>query len=57
MATEEGGKLMLPPEQIKPFLCHEEKTVREHAADYFAKSFSRDPELMPLILESLANLL
>lgn len=46
---------MLAPQQVKPFLCHEEKIVREHAAEYFAKSFSRDPELMPLVLESCAR--
>ena len=43
---------MLQAEQIKPFLCHQEKIIREHAVEYFSESFSRDTDLMPLILES-----
>ncbi len=43
---------MLNPEQVKPFLCHPEKVVREQAARYFEESYSRDPELMPLVLRS-----
>ncbi|MDA8097480.1 MAG: hypothetical protein M0028_07965 [Clostridia bacterium] len=43
---------MLNPEQVKPFLCHPEKVVREQAARYFEESCSCDPELMPLVLRS-----
>jgi len=43
---------VLQAEQVKPFLCHQEKMVREHAANYFYSSCSRDADLMPLILES-----
>jgi len=46
---------VLKPHQVKPFLCHEDRFVREHAMRYFAKSFSRDSELMPLVLESIAK--
>jgi len=38
--------------QVKPFLGHERKILREHAVGYFARSFSRDPDLVPLILQS-----
>jgi HEAT repeat protein len=46
---------VLLPDQVKPFLGHEEKIVRDHAAKYLAKSFNRDPGLMPLVLESCAR--
>ncbi len=42
---------MLKPDQIKPFLSHPEGVVREFTANYFARSFSLDPELLPLILD------
>lgn len=41
---------MLRPSEIKPFLSHPDIVIREFAVNYFAKSFSQDPELMPLIL-------
>ncbi|MHB8126230.1 MAG: SEC-C metal-binding domain-containing protein [Desulfitobacteriaceae bacterium] len=41
---------MLKPNEIKPFLFHTEGVVREFAVNYFAKSFSLDSELLPLIL-------
>jgi hypothetical protein len=44
--------MMLKPEQVKPFLAHSEGIIREFAANYFAKSFSLDPELLPLVLEA-----
>jgi Predicted metal-binding protein related to the C-terminal domain of SecA len=42
---------MLKPDQIKPFLSHPEGVIREFTANYFAKSFSLDSELIPLILD------
>lgn len=42
---------MLKHNQIKPFLSHPEGVIREFTANYFAKSFSLDPELLPLILD------
>jgi hypothetical protein len=44
--------IVLTSDEVKPFLCHGEKKVREFAAKYFADSYSKDPELMLLILES-----
>jgi len=41
---------MLRPDQVKPFLAHSEGIIREFAVNYFAKSFSLDPELLPLVL-------
>lgn len=43
---------MLARQKIKPFMCHKDVMVREAASGYFAKSFDRDPQLMPLVLES-----
>ena len=43
---------MLKPSDVKPFLVHPEVVIREFAANYFAKSFCRDPDLMPIILNN-----
>ncbi len=41
---------MLLSEQIKPQLLNEDPFVRHEAADYFGTSWSRDPDIAPLIL-------
>lgn len=43
---------MLPPERIKPYLLHEDRFVRRAAVNYLAESWSRDPDLVPMILEA-----
>jgi len=43
---------MLLPEEVKPFICNEEKIVREHAVNYLANSFNRDEDILPLVIES-----
>ncbi len=43
---------MLIPDKVKPFLCDEDTITREHAIDYLANSFNRDPDIMPLVIES-----
>jgi len=43
---------MLSPDQVKPFLNHPDQDVRALAADYFSDSWSRDPEILPLILDA-----
>ena len=43
---------MLLPEEVKPFICNEEKIVREHAVNYLANSFNHDDDIMPLVIES-----
>ena len=43
---------MLLPEQIKPFLIHDDVDVRRKAASYFTDSWSDDPEILPLLLEA-----
>ena len=43
---------MLTPDQIKPFLLHEDPEVREAAVAYFGDCWSRDPDLVPLVLEA-----
>src|SRR5688500_4565657 len=37
--------------QVKPAILHPNQEVREAAVYYFAKSFSLDPELMPLAIQ------
>ena len=44
--------LVLTPDRIKPFLVHEDRFVRRAATDYFADQWSRDPEIIPLILDA-----
>jgi SEC-C motif len=43
---------MLPPDRLKPFLLHEDRHLRDAAAQYFGESWSQDPELAPLILQA-----
>jgi HEAT repeat protein len=43
---------MIDPERLKPFLLHEDRFVREAAAEYFADSWSPDPDLIPLLLQA-----
>jgi hypothetical protein len=43
---------VLSPAQIKPFLHHEDRFLREAAADYFRDCWSQDPDLLPLILQT-----
>jgi HEAT repeat protein len=43
---------MLSPDRIKPFLNHTDVDVRALAADYFSDGWSRDPEILPLILDA-----
>jgi hypothetical protein len=39
---------MLTPEQVLPFLLHEDYDVREHAAHYLAAGYESTPELVPV---------
>ncbi len=43
---------VLTPDRIKPFLVHEDRYIRRAATDYFADSWSRDPEILHLILDA-----
>lgn len=43
---------MLSPEEVKPLLVHEDRYIREAAMEYFRDSYSRDPEILPLLLKS-----
>ncbi len=43
---------MLSAETIKPLLLHEDRHVRTAAVEYLADSWSRDPELVPLLLSA-----
>lgn len=44
---------MLPPEKVKPFILHPERVVKDYAVQYFSDSFNKDPELLPLVLQSV----
>ena len=43
---------VLTPDRIKPFLVHEDRYIRRAATDYFADQWSRDPDILPLILDA-----
>lgn len=43
---------MLLPNEVKPFLLHEDEDVRDLAADYFHDSWSRDPDIAHLLLDA-----
>src|SRR5436190_21165774 len=43
---------VLTPDRIKPYLRHEDPSLRLAAIDYFADSWSRDPEVLPMILDA-----
>jgi SEC-C motif len=43
---------VLKSDQLKPFLVHEDRFIRRAASDYFADGWSRDPDLIPLILDA-----
>jgi hypothetical protein len=43
---------LLTPDRIKPFLLHEDPEVREAAVEYFADSWSQDPDLVAMVLDA-----
>jgi hypothetical protein len=43
---------VLTEAELKPYLLHEDRLVRRAVVEYFKGSWSRDPELVPLILEA-----
>jgi hypothetical protein len=43
---------MLTALEVKPFLVHEDRPVRAAAVDYFKRSWSEDPDLVPLMLRA-----
>jgi hypothetical protein len=44
---------VLTPDRIKPFLLHEDPYVRAAATDYFTESWSRDPDILPMVLDAV----
>ena len=44
--------MMTRPTDLKRFLLHEDRWVREFVAAYFSDSWSRDPDLMGLVLKA-----
>lgn len=47
-----GGDVILTARHLKPHLLHEDGFVRRAVAEWFSKSWSRDPDVVPLILEA-----
>ena len=45
--------MRLSAEQVKAALLHHDRDVRTAALRYFAESFSRDPGVMPLVIEAI----
>jgi hypothetical protein len=45
--------MRLPESDIKAALLHPDRFVRDLALHYFADSFSRDPAIMPLVMEAI----
>ena len=45
--------MMLSEDQIKRGILHPERDVRDAIVFYFAKSFSPDPTLMPLVIQAI----
>ncbi len=43
---------MLTSDRIKPYLQHEDRYLRRAALDFFWLSWSRDPEILPAILDA-----
>lgn len=44
---------MKSPEEVKPFLVHDDPFVRQFAVRYFDDLRSTDPDLMPLVLQAV----
>jgi hypothetical protein len=42
---------MLRPDQVKPFIDHPERVVRNFAVQYFYESYNQDADLLPLVLQ------
>ncbi|MCL6592076.1 MAG: hypothetical protein K6U80_19270, partial [Firmicutes bacterium] len=42
---------MRDPNEVKPFILHPDPLVRDFVVEYFQESFSKDPGLMPLVLQ------
>src|SRR4051812_10128019 len=47
--------IRLPEAKIKQALLYPDKLVRHEALVYFTECFSRDTEVMPLVIQALAN--
>ena len=48
-----NNQVKLSPDQIKQGIVHAEQMVRDAALGYFAKSFSRNPTVMPFAIEAV----
>lgn len=42
-----------PQEKIKEAVLHPDIEIRDRAASYFAKAFSPDPSIIPLVIKAV----
>ena len=42
-----------PEDKIKEAILHPDPEIRDRATGYFAKSFSPDPTIMPLVIKAV----
>src|SRR5690348_13430960 len=47
---------MLDHEQLKGLLSHPDEYVRDEAAEHLARGLSRDPTIMPLVLDAMEGM-
>jgi hypothetical protein len=47
------GVMRLPEHEIKEAILRPDPEIRDRATSYFAKSFSSDPGIMPLVIEAV----
>jgi hypothetical protein len=47
--------MRLSEEKIKQAILHPQAGIRERAVRYFAKSYSEDPSIMPLVIKAVEN--
>ena len=45
--------MRLPESKIKEAILHPDIEVRDRATMYFAKAFSSDPSIMPLVIKAV----
>lgn len=47
--------MRLSPEQVKQGFLHSDREIRFEAAYYFSRSYSRDPSVLPLVIQAIEH--
>lgn len=53
LIQKEGRAVRYPQEKIKEAILHHDIEIRDRAVSYFAKAFSPDPSIMPLVIKAV----